>query len=132
MEQNRITIDAHSLIWYLHELSRKFLSKKALKTIMLAENEGFIYVPSVVMLEIMRLVEKGKFPLSFNDLLSTIEQSEAYELIPLDNELLKSTYAVDPKLELHDRVIVATAIIKDTDLVTKDSAISKAYSRVIW
>ena len=95
MEQNRITIDAHALVWYLHELSRKFLSKKALKTIMLAENEGFIYVPSVVMLEILRLIEKGKFPLSFSNLLSSIEQSEAYKLIALDNESLKSTYEVD-------------------------------------
>ena len=132
MEQNRITIDAHSLVWYLHELSRRFLSKKALKTIMLAENEGFIYVPSVVMLEILRLIEKGKFPLSFSNLLSLIEQSEAYKLIALDNESLKSTYEVDSKLELHDRVIVATAIMTDTELVTKDLAISKAYSRVIW
>ena len=132
MEQNRITIDAHALVWYLHELSRKFLSKKALKTIMLAENEGFIYVPSVVMLEILRLIEKGKFPLSFSNLLSSIEQSEAYKLIALDNESLKSTYEVDSKLELHDRVIVATAIMTDTELVTKDLLISNAYSRVIW
>jgi len=35
-------------------------------------------------------------------------------------------------MELHDRVIVATAIFTDTFLVSKDIKISKVYDRVIW
>jgi PIN domain nuclease of toxin-antitoxin system len=132
MEQNRITIDAHTLVWHLHEPSRKFLSTEALKAIMLAEDEGIIYVPSVVLLEILRLIEKGKFPLSFNHLLSWIEQSGVYKLIPLDNRLLEFVSDVSDRLELHDRVIVATAIITDTFLVSADIMVSRIYSRVIW
>jgi len=132
MEQNRITIDAHALIWYFHESSRGFLSAKALKAITLAEKAGIIYVPSVALLEILRLIEKGKFPLLFSDLLSWISKSVAYELIPLDGEILKAVTGISDKLELHDRTIVATAIVMDTELVSMDSEISKFYKRVIW
>ncbi len=132
MEQNRITIDAHALIWYLHEPSRCFLSARALEAITLAENTGIIYVPSVALLEILRLIEKRKFPLIFSDLLSRINRSAVYKLIPLDGELLKTVPDVNDKLELHDRTIVATAIITDTELVSTDSKIPDVYNRVIW
>jgi len=132
MEQNRITLDAHTLIWYFHTESNIKLSQKALTVIMEAEESGIIYVPSVAMLEILRLIEKGKFPLSYDDLLFHIEQSIAYNLISLDNELLKTVPDVTDRLELHDRVIVATAIFTDTFLVSKDIKISKVYDRVIW
>ncbi len=89
------------------------------------EESGIIYMPSVAMLEILRLIEKGKFPLSYDDLLSHIEQSIAYNLISLDNELLKTVPDVTDRLELHDRVIVATAIFTDTFLVSIDSLIKE-------
>jgi len=132
MEQSRITLDAHTLIWYFHTESNNKLSQRALTVIMEAEESGIIYVPSVAMLEILRLIEKGKFPLSYDDLLFHIEQSIAYNLISLDNELLKTVPDVTDRLELHDRVIVATAIFTDTSLVSKDIKISKVYDRVIW
>jgi len=132
MEQSRITLDAHTLIWYFHTESNIKLSQRALTVIMEAEESGIIYVPSVAMLEILRLIEKGKFPLSYDDLLFHIEQSIAYNLISLDNELLKTVPDVTDRLELHDRVIVATAIFTDTSLVSKDIKISKVYDRVIW
>ncbi|MBM3212924.1 type II toxin-antitoxin system VapC family toxin [Candidatus Poribacteria bacterium] len=132
MEQNRITIDAHALIWYFHESSRKFLSDKALETIMLAEKMGIIYVPSVALLEILRLIEKGKFPLLFGDLLSRVNQSAAYELIPLNGEILKAVIGISDKLDIHDRTIVATAIVTNTELISMDSKIPKFYKRVIW
>jgi len=128
----RITIDAHALIWYFHEDSRGFLSAKALEAITLAEKTGVIYVPSVALLEILRLIEKGKFPLSFDDLLSRISKSAAYELIPLDGKIVKTVIDISHELVLHDRIIVATAIATDTDLVSADIEISKVYDRVIW
>jgi len=132
MEQNRITIDSHALIWYFHEQSRCFLSDKALEAIMLAEESGVIYVPSMALLEILRLIEKGKFPLLFPDLLSRIYGSAIFNIIPLDGELLKAVINVSEKLELHDRTIVATAVITGTELVSMDISISQFYDRVIW
>jgi len=132
MEQNRITIDTHTLVWYLHQPSRHLLSTRALEVITLAENSGVIYVPSVALLEILWLIEKGKFPLIFSDLLSQISKSASYKLIPLDAELLKVVPDIDNNLELHDRTIAATAVVTDTGLVSTDSVISNVYTRVIW
>lgn len=42
MEYDRITVDAHSLIWYVHEPSNVKLTQKALEIIDNAENENNI------------------------------------------------------------------------------------------
>jgi len=58
MEQGkRITIDAHTLIWYVHKDSNVRLSKPALDAIHMAESYGTIYVPIVALLEILWMIE---------------------------------------------------------------------------
>ena len=54
----KLTLDAHTLIWYFHEESNKMLSSNALAAIKDAEESGIIYVPTVVLMEIMRVLEK--------------------------------------------------------------------------
>lgn len=66
MEQNRITLDAHTLVWYVHEPSKSNLSSLALETIRSAERGGIIYVPTIALLEVLRVIEKGRYPLSLN------------------------------------------------------------------
>ena len=132
MEQGkRITIDAHSLIWYVHKDSNMKLSKMAFDTIYEAVNFGTVYVPIVALLEILWLIEKGKYPLSFESFKDILKRNVAFEIMPLTYELMELSESLKG-VELHDRVIVATAIMTDTELVTKDLAISKAYNRVIW
>ena len=132
MEQGkRITIDAHSLIWYVHKDSNVKLSGKAFDAIHEAERYGIIYVPIVALLEILWLIEKGKYPISFKSLKDVLKRNLAFETVPLTYELVELSEGLKG-VELHDRVIVATAIMTDTELVTKDLTIPKAYGRVIW
>ncbi len=46
MEQNRITIDTHALIWSVDEALNHKLSPLANRTIIEAEKSGMIYVPT--------------------------------------------------------------------------------------
>jgi len=131
MEYDRITVDAHSLIWYVHEPSNVKLTKKAIEIIDNAERNGIIYVPSIVLLEILRLVEKGKYPISFDALVKSIENHARYEVIPLNTDLISILKNIHG-LELHDRVIVATAMMTNTILVSKDREIRAAGLNVIW
>jgi len=131
MEYNRITLDTHALIWYFHEESNIRLSQRALMTIMEAEANGIIYVTTVVLMEVMRLLEKGRYPISFDDILQDIERNEAYSIIPLTTEVIKIMRNIHC-LELHDRVIVATAVMTDAALVSVDIDMSKGYDRVVW
>jgi len=132
MEQSkRITVDAHSLLWYLHEDSNVKLSKIAFDTIHEAVDFGTIYVPIVALLEILWLIEKRKYNILFESLKDILKRNVAFEVVPLTYDLMELSEGLKG-VELHDRVIVATAIMTDTDLVTKDLAISKVYDRVTW
>ena len=130
MEHDKITLDTHILIWYIHEESNVRLSQKALTAIMQAEENGNIYLPAVVLVEVLALLEKGRYPISFDDMLQDIEDNEAYIVVPLTTEVIRIMSSLKG-LELHDRAIVATAIMTDTDLVSINTDISKRYRRVL-
>ncbi len=131
MEQTRITIDTHALIWSIDEALNYKLSPTARQMIEEAEQSGIVYVPIIVLLETLRLVEKGRFPLSFDDLLAGFERSRNHRIVPFDTTLLRVAMAVQG-LELHDRLIVATAILTNSTLVSKDRAIGASGISVVW
>jgi PIN domain nuclease of toxin-antitoxin system len=130
-QSKRITIDAHSLIWYLHEDSNVKLSKIAFDAIHEAVSFGTVYVPIIALLEILWLIENGKYPILFESLKDILKRNVAFEIVPLTYALMELSEGLK-SVELHDRVIIATAIMTGTSLVTKDLIISKVYDRVIW
>lgn len=127
----RLTLDTNALIWAYHEESKKQLSQKALTAIMEVEIDGIIYVSVVSLMELMSILEKGKYPILFDDMLQDLEDNPAYSIVPLTTEVIRTMKSL-PGIELHDRAIIATAIVTDTELVSIDSAIPKFYKRVIW
>jgi len=127
----RITLDAHTLIWYVHKPSQDNLSADALGVIRKAVVDGSVYIPTIALLEILRLIEKGRYAIPFKDLLKAVKIHKAYEIVSLTPEIVELSEGLH-NLELHDRVIIATAILTDSDIVSKDVKISKSYGRVIW
>lgn len=67
--------------------------------------------------------EKGRITLSFEETLTRIEESENFEAAPLNIEVLKIADKIDADLEMHDRLIVTTALHYDAALITKDKNI---------
>ena len=96
-----------------------------------AEIDGIIYVSVLSLMELMSILEKGKYPILFDDMLQDLEDNPAYSIVPLTTEVIRTMKSL-PGIELHDRAIIATAIVTDTELVSIDSAIPKFYKRVIW
>jgi PIN domain nuclease of toxin-antitoxin system len=127
----RITLDAHTLIWYIHKPSNHRLSNKAFDAIRKAVVEGAIYIPTITLMEIMRLIEKKKYPISFNKLISAIEIHNNFEIVPLTLDIVEISNGFN-HVDIHDRTIIATAISTDTELVSNDLAIGKIYDRVLW
>lgn len=108
-----ITIDTHALIWYMDlELNSK-LSSSAFASIKDAEAKSIIYIPIIVMIELLYLYEKGRINISFSDTLDKIEGSQNYQIVPLEVSLLKIAESIKG-LETHDRLILATAYSKKT------------------
>ncbi|MDL1959670.1 MAG: PIN domain-containing protein [Deltaproteobacteria bacterium] len=112
--------DTHSLVWYFKEDSR--LSKKALKAFEQTKEEGLIVVPSVVLAEIMFIAKKGNITLTFEESLNKIEEYENFDIAPLDADLLKVANN-EADMEMHDKLIVATALYFNATLITKDKLI---------
>jgi len=125
------TTDTHSLVWYLQESNK--LSKKALKAFEQSKETGVVIIPAVVLAELMFIADKGKVTLTFEETLSKIEEYVNFKIASLDIEIIKFANKIKSNLEMHDKLIVATALFYDTSLITKDSRIiSSKEVDVIW
>ncbi|OGV99169.1 MAG: hypothetical protein A3I04_03035 [Nitrospinae bacterium RIFCSPLOWO2_02_FULL_39_110] len=113
--------DTHSLVWYFTDDSR--LSNKALQAFQSSEEKGIVFVPAVVLAEIMFIARKGRITLSFEDTLNRIEESENFEIVPLNAEILRAADKIEADMEMHDRLIVATALWHNASLITKDETL---------
>lgn len=124
--------DTHSLLWYLSEDAR--LSKKA-KSIFDETEAGKtrIIIPIIVLAECMYVMEKERVQMKFRDMISRIENSRNYVIVPADLSIIKIAESLNSLPELHDRMIVATARLLNAELITRDAAIKNSgYVRIIW
>lgn len=123
--------DTHALIFYMaNELPEKlnsvFLDCENQKTV--------IYIPSIVIAEAIHLKERGKVDFDIDKLFSRLEQSSSYfVIIPLDANILKMLSKIKKIGEIHDKIIVATAILYNSVLITRDSEITESkYVETLW
>lgn len=96
----------------------------------------FIYVPSMCLVELAYLVEKGRVPAGamrrLRDALS--DAAFGFRIVVLDLRVADAVGQVSRTSvpDLPDRVIAATAVALDLPLVTRDGKIRAAGLRTIW
>ncbi len=112
-------IDTHALVWYLEGDNK--LGPKA-REIMRGENKRLI-IPTIVLAEIRYLSSKGKIDLSLDEIFEIIEEDARCIVYPLDANVVE---LMPLKLEMHDAIICATAILyrdmlaEEVKVITKD------------
>jgi PIN domain nuclease of toxin-antitoxin system len=116
--------DTHSIVWYLLEDPR--LGNKALEIFEEPASKSIILIPTIVLAEMMFISEKGKVKISFKETLEEIEDCEKFEIIPLDLYIIRIASNFEYDLEMHDRLIVATALCFNSGLLTSDEKIREA------
>ena len=121
-----IVIDSHTLFWFLTNNPK--LSRKAKRLI---EESDKAIIPSIALMEILYLLEKNNLSYRFIEFLSELKIRN-YLVYPLDLKIISQTLTVNPELEMHDRIIIATAQIFNTPLISKDSQIKNFYPKTIW
>jgi len=126
-----ITVDTHTLVWYIDETSNWKLTKRAISIIDDAEKNSIIYVSAISLMEVIDLAEKGRISISFQKVLSAIKTNDAYIVIPVSDDLINTAISLKG-LEIHDRLIVATAIMTNSVLVSKDREIRATGLNVLW
>jgi PIN domain nuclease of toxin-antitoxin system len=124
------------LIWHIFQNKR--LSQKAAH-IFSDTDAGLagIFIPSIVLVEIIYLVEKAKIPSeSSGNILSLLELSPAnYHLAHISVSLIRSMQSISRDLipDMPDRIIASAAKDLDLPLITRDSKIRESgLVEVIW
>jgi PIN domain nuclease of toxin-antitoxin system len=127
--------DTHGLIWYLENSPR--LGPAASKTFDACDRgEAIIYVPTICLVEIIYLQEKGRIPADllarFNGELHAGTSGLAITELTAGvvEAVAKISRASVP--DMPDRIIAATALDLGLPLITRDPAIIGAGLSIIW
>ena len=116
-------LDAHALIWYLEGNPR--LSKTAYAAI--SEPNVHLILPVIALAEACHVVNRGKTILpSAEALLADVDADSRIFVAPLDRVIFDLSLKLAAVTEMHDRLIVATALHYSTDLISCDGNIVEA------
>jgi PIN domain nuclease of toxin-antitoxin system len=118
-----IVLDTHALLWWA--LDPDQLSKTAAATLQRMEQEGG-FASSISIWELGIKVQRGQLelPISVEELAQRIEEGGVVELVNVDTNVWLRTLALEwPHRDPADRVIVATAQLKQLPILTKDRVI---------
>lgn len=127
-----ILLDTCALIWWTLDPTK--LSEKATIACNSISKSGAI-ISSISIWEIGIKMKKGNLDLGIGleEYVDRLKKTNGLEILPVDENIWLRNIALDwPHKDPADRTIVATAILEDVPIITKDEIIQQFYSRVIW
>lgn len=108
--------DTHALAWYFTKSEK--LGEGALKVFRDSIlGEAFLIIPTIVLAELIDITDKRRININYEELLNSIEESANFNIYPLDIHLLRVLKDIPEIYELHDRIIVATAIRRENKIL---------------
>ena len=130
-----VVVDTNAAVWYLANSPK--LSQLAAKTLDEASAAGDpILIPSIVLVELTYLVEKGRLPSEARKRLvdALLQVDGPYELAPLDAGVAEAVELIDRNVvpDMPDRIIAATALSLETTLISQDRKIRSSKIHTIW
>lgn len=118
-------VDTHALVWFLSADER--LSDNARAA--LSSKTDLVVVSTMVLAEIAHAFRRGRIVVNLDDAISFAHQSSNVRIRPVDETVVG---LLPPGLELHDAIIVATALAlgaaseTGVALITVDKAITSS------
>ena len=130
-----VVTDTHALIWYLEDSPR--LGADARSAFEACDRgESVIYVPTICLVEIVYLQEKGRIPTNLESALYDALQAGNTGLVPYSLTLdVVDALAKVPRAEvpdMPDRIIAATAVHLGVPLVSRDRKLQLSNVQTIW
>ena len=130
-----LVLDTHALIWALLDRSR--LSPAALAALETANRANSqVYVPTICLVEITYLLEKGRLPAEVKARLMDVLDNPNSNLktAALDREVADHIGQIPRNVvpDMPDRIIAATAVHLGLPLISRDQKIRTADLTTIW
>jgi len=124
--------DTHSLIWAFQK-PRK-LGENARQAFQeIANGEAKLLIPTIVLAELIFTIENKPIQADLDGILSAIKNSPNIEFIDFDYESALKLRDLIAIPEMHDRMIVVSAILCNAALITFDKTIAESgLVRVVW
>ena len=117
--------DTHSLIWYLGAPDRLgSLARHAFAEA--TAGRARIVVSVIVLAEIVFIVERGRVRADVRDIIRRVRSSPAFEIVPLTLATVLRLQTLAEVPEMHDRLLVAEALARKAQLITRDRTITEA------
>ena len=114
--------DTHTLVWFLEANPR--LTPAALAA--LSDPGVQVVIPAMVLVELLFLYSRRRIALGLPAVLSHISRASNCKIHPLDETVVQQ---IPTSLNIHDAIIVATALVyrdvldEKTSVITKDARI---------
>jgi PIN domain nuclease of toxin-antitoxin system len=117
--------DTHALIFYLSEPAR--LGSRARKAFAEAvRGEAEIVLPVIIFAELIFAVERGRVKLDVASVVRQVKDTSFFQVAPLTLEHLLAIRTMTAIGELHDRIIAAEALARQSGLITRDANVRKS------
>lgn len=129
-----ITLDTHVIIW--NALKPNLISLKAKEEIKKANQIDGIIFCEISLWEIAMLIKKQRLviDISYQEFISLIKATNNFVFKGITPEIAELSTNLSNKINQDpaDRIISATSIITNTQLVTADKNLLKSKLRTIW
>ncbi len=124
--------DTHSLLWAFTR-PRKLGEQARLAFEAVANGEATLLIPVIVLAELIFTIENKPIQADLDRVIAAIQGSPNIEFVDFDYESALQLRELTAIPEMHDRMIVATAIKYRATLITVDESITKSeLVTVIW
>jgi PIN domain nuclease of toxin-antitoxin system len=129
-----LVLDTHAFLWLLEGNTKLPASIR-----ILIENSSIdLYLPALVVAEMVDLICKGKSRLDLPNLYAAIQSDARLTVVPMTEAIALATAKFATLVDIHDRCIMATTesllqSIPDVALVTRDAPIrSSGLIPTLW
>ena len=130
-----LAVDTHAALWYLVKSPK--LTREAQARLQAAFSAGRpVFLPSICIVEVTYLVEKGRIPLAHWKALDALLAADdsPFQVVPLDEAIARAVSRIPRSQvpDMPDRIIAATALHLGVPLVSGDRRIRSSALEVIW
>lgn len=125
-------VDAHPLIWHFtNDKKLGINARAALEQIDIGRAGGL--VPTIVLAEILYASERGRISVTLQDVLRELRRRRNYRIVSIGEAILRQVPTIKDVPELHDRMIVATAVRQKAVVITRDEDIANPGAvKTVW